>query len=94
LRVGIVRGRSCASVLFVPRRKTNLVRALHGMAARAGVGVPWLIMGELAREGREREGEGARWGAAEGATGACHDVLQEGSSTRGSSVRSVLWLLA
>jgi hypothetical protein len=34
LRAGIGRGRSCASILVVPRRKMTLVRALHG-------GQPW-----------------------------------------------------
>jgi hypothetical protein len=38
LRAGIARGRSCASVLVVPQRKTTLGRALHGRAAMAGVG--------------------------------------------------------
>jgi hypothetical protein len=33
LRAEIARGRSCASILIVPRRETTLIRALHeGMA--------------------------------------------------------------
>jgi hypothetical protein len=43
---------------------------------------------------RRGEVEGERWGAAGGATEACHGGLQEGSSTRGSFIRYVLWLLA
>jgi hypothetical protein len=33
--VGRARGRSCTSVLVIPRRKMALVRALHGRAAMA-----------------------------------------------------------
>jgi hypothetical protein len=44
-----------------PTKKMTLVRALHGRAAMAGVGAPWPVMGELAREGREGEGERERW---------------------------------
>jgi hypothetical protein len=39
----------------------SLVRALHGRAAMAGAGAPWLVMGELAGEGREGEWEVERW---------------------------------
>jgi hypothetical protein len=38
----------------------NLVRALHGRAAMAGVGAPWPAMGVLTGEGRAGEGEGER----------------------------------
>jgi hypothetical protein len=50
----------------------TLLRALHGRAAMTGVGAPWPIMGELAREGREGEGEGRGgrgWGGTRGAIG-------------------------
>jgi hypothetical protein len=53
--VGIVRKRSCASVLVVPRRKPNLVEAFHR-------GCPELKRGscELTRRGMEGKGEGER----------------------------------
>jgi hypothetical protein len=38
----------------------TLVRALHGMAAMAGVGAPWSVMGVLIEQGREGEWEGER----------------------------------
>jgi hypothetical protein len=56
---GIARGRSCASVLVIPRRKMALVRALRG-------GQPWPAKGSSPeRKGRREErgrGEGAGWG--------------------------------
>jgi hypothetical protein len=67
LRAGIARGRLCASVLVVPRRKTALVRALHGRR-------PWSeleIHGELPREegdgGKGAQLGGARMGRGRGA---------------------------
>jgi hypothetical protein len=51
LRAGIAKGRSCASILFTPRRKTTLVRALHGRQ-------PWP---ELERQGRRHGGAHRRW---------------------------------
>jgi hypothetical protein len=74
----IVRRRSCASVLVAPRRKMTFVRALHGRAAMAGFGAPWPIMGELAGEGRE--GEGERWVRLGGARGAVGGGLGPGCS--------------
>jgi hypothetical protein len=73
LRVGIVRGRSNASVLVIPQRKTRLCEALHGRrpwpelklhgcswgARRRGAGgTAWGRYGELLGQG---EGHG-RWG--------------------------------
>jgi hypothetical protein len=63
LRVRIARGRSYASVLVTPQRKTSLCEALQGRAAMAGVGAPWAGHGELAGEERGGgRGLGASWG--------------------------------
>jgi hypothetical protein len=59
LRVRIARGRSCASILIIPQRKTVLVRALHGRR-------PWPNLssmkhghgGSPERKGRAREERG------------------------------------
>jgi hypothetical protein len=61
LRVGIARGRSYASVLIIPRRKTSLCEATHGRR-------PWPdlklyeISWELTGEGKERRGRGGLGG--------------------------------
>jgi hypothetical protein len=73
---GIARGRSCAPVLVIPRRKMTLVRAPRGRAAMAGVGAPWEAKGELTGEGRERgRGRGGWLGGmghrGEAKSGAC-----------------------
>jgi hypothetical protein len=60
LRVEIARGRSCASVLVVPRRKMTMGRALHGRAAMAGVGAPWPAMGSSSERGKRGKEEGSR----------------------------------
>jgi hypothetical protein len=60
LRVRIARGRSYASILIIPRRKTSLCEALHGEAAMAGFEAP-LITAWQAR-GRGREGRGREHG--------------------------------
>jgi hypothetical protein len=44
LSPGIIRGRSCASVLIVPRRKMTLVGDLHRRAAMAGLRALWPAM--------------------------------------------------
>jgi hypothetical protein len=62
LRAGIARGRSCASILVVPQRKTALVSALHGKQ-------PWpeLEFHGKHHGGARRGGErGGRRGAARG----------------------------
>jgi hypothetical protein len=72
LRVEIARGRSFASVLVIPRRKTILCEALYGRAGMAEVGAPWPAMGSSPEEKRERgeeatgaaSGAGAPWGGA------------------------------
>jgi hypothetical protein len=65
---GIARGSSCASVLFIPRRKMSMCEAHHGRAAVAGVGASMDGHGKLVGEGEEGEG-GGRGGAARGAAG-------------------------
>jgi hypothetical protein len=64
--MGVARGRSCASILVVPRRKTTLVRALHGRASMAGVGAsreaPWGSSPERGERGKERGRGGRDWG--------------------------------
>jgi hypothetical protein len=66
------------------KEKTTLVRALHGRAAMTRVGAPWPVMGELAGEGREGEGEGERWAWLGGSRGA----VGGGGLSRGCSVLS------
>jgi hypothetical protein len=68
LRAGIVRGRSCASVLVIPRRKTSLCEVLHGRWR----GRSWSFHGPAiwsSPEGKGERGEeaggallGAPWG--------------------------------
>jgi hypothetical protein len=61
LRVGIVRGRSYASVLAIPRRKTRLCEALHGRQTWPELELPWADHGssqERGGEGGEGRGEG------------------------------------
>jgi hypothetical protein len=60
LRVRIARGRSYASILVVPQRKTTLGRALHGRAAMARVGAPWSAMGSSPERGKRGKEEGRK----------------------------------
>jgi hypothetical protein len=67
LRAGIVREKSCASVLVIPQRKMSLCETLHGRAAMAGVGASMGAMGsspEMKGKGRGGGGQGVQvWGA-------------------------------
>jgi hypothetical protein len=69
LRAGIARGRSCASFLIIPQRKTSLCEALLGRAAMIGVGASMGAHGELTGEGEEGEGGGGEGSAARGLLG-------------------------
>jgi hypothetical protein len=63
---GIARGRSCASILVIPRRKRSLVEDLHERAAMTGLelhGRPW---GARRRGKRGGGGRRAGGGAAAG----------------------------
>jgi hypothetical protein len=55
--VRIASGRSCASVLIVPRRKTSLVETPHGRAAMGRVGAPWEAMESSPERGKRGGGE-------------------------------------
>jgi hypothetical protein len=68
LRAGIARGRSCASILVIPRRKKSLCEAIHGRVATAGVGASWV---ELSGERKEGEGGGEREAQLGGGMGGC-----------------------
>jgi hypothetical protein len=70
--VGIARGRSRASMLVIPRRKTALVEAFHGGAAMVELklhGRPWELRPEREGRGKGRERGGCLgvplhgWGA-------------------------------
>jgi hypothetical protein len=58
--VRIASGRSCASVLVVPRRKTSLVETPHGRAAMGRVGAPWEAMESSPERGKRGVGRGRR----------------------------------
>jgi hypothetical protein len=60
--MGIVGGRSYASVLVIPRRKMRLREALHGRAVMAGVGAPLMAAWQAHGRGREGRGRGHGWG--------------------------------
>jgi hypothetical protein len=69
LRVGISRGRSCASVLVIPRRRTSLCEALHERCPWPELELPWEPWGACPRrEGRGR-GRGGRGALLVGAMG-------------------------
>jgi hypothetical protein len=67
----VARGRSCASILVVPRRKTSLGEPPRGRAAMARVGAPW----------EARLGVGPQWGVMKELSAAapfslCMEMLQ------------------
>jgi hypothetical protein len=64
--VGVARGRSYASVLLIPRRKTSLCEALHGRRPWPDLKIHESSWGAHWRgEGEGGEG-GEQWGAAGG----------------------------
>jgi hypothetical protein len=66
--VGIARGKSCASILVITRRKISLCEALPGRRPWPELelhGRPWELSGE-GKEGEGEEGEGARLGCSWG----------------------------
>jgi hypothetical protein len=83
LRPGIAVGRSCASVLVIPRSKSDLVEALHGRR-------PWPDLSSMDDHGELTEGEemgrekrrrgGLSWLLAVGTRGRIGDLVGEGGS--------------
>jgi hypothetical protein len=71
LRAKIARGRSCASVFFIPRRKMALFKALHGRATMAGVGAAW----EAAKGAHQRGGRRGQGGERGVRLGCCSGVV-------------------
>jgi hypothetical protein len=72
LRVRIARGRSYASILIIPRRKTRLCEALHGRRPWPDLSSMGGSHGELAEgegEGEWEEGQGDPPGEGEGCSG-------------------------
>jgi hypothetical protein len=66
--MGIARGRSCASILVIPQRKTALVEAFHEGGGHDRAQAKWTATGAHSeREGRGN-GKGER-GTARGAAG-------------------------
>jgi hypothetical protein len=70
LRAGIARGRSCASILVVPRRKTSLCEALHGRRPWPELELPWEPMGSSTERGKRGKEEGNRGALLGGGMGA------------------------
>jgi hypothetical protein len=62
LRTRILRGRSCASVLVIPRRKSALIRGLHGRRPWPNLSSkrPWGLTEEEGRGKGRGRGQGAR----------------------------------
>jgi hypothetical protein len=80
--MGIARGRSCASVLVIPRRKMSLCETLHRRRPWLESELPWQPMGSSPERGRRETGKrkqghglGATWGAARGAMGLLLSLL-------------------